>query len=227
LLKIISFDMNGTLTQDRFIELVWLEGIPKLYSRAKEIPYEKAKEYVFSEYKKVGEGRIEWYDIKYWFRFFGLGEDWRWLLKSLEHEVKSFPEVPSVLEELSKAYQLILTTNAYREFVDLELEATGLNGYFMRIFSSTSDFGEVKKTPQVYSKICQILGVKPEEIAHIGDHRLFDFAVPKELGIQAFYLDRTGGEEGDFIVRNMNEFRNKLRLYFPRLSVDTESDAHA
>lgn len=212
-LRVVSSDMNGTLTQDRFTELIWGEGIPRLYSEAKKIPYEKAKEYVLGEYEKVGEERIEWYDIKHWFRFFGLGENWRELLKSFEHEIKPFPEVPSVLEELSKDYQLILTTNASREFIDLELEAARLKGYFTRIFSSTSDFGEVKKTPRVYLKVCQTLGVKPEEIAHIGDHRLFDFTVPKELGIKAFYLDRKGRGQGRFVVRNLSEFRDKLRLY--------------
>ena len=81
-LKIVSFDMNGTLTEDRFIELIWGEGVPRLYSKTKNIPFEQAKEYVFQEYEKIGEGRTEWYDIKYWFRFFGLGEGWRELLKS-------------------------------------------------------------------------------------------------------------------------------------------------
>lgn len=205
--------MNGTLTQDRFTELIWGEGVPRLYSQEKKIPFEKAKEYVLGEYEKVGEERIEWYDIKYWFRFFGLGDNWRGLLKSFEHEIKPFPEVPSVLEELSKTYQLILTTNASREFIDLELEAAGLNRYFTKIFSSTSDFGEVKKTSRVYLKICQTLGVKPEEMAHIGDHRLFDFTAPKELGIKAFYLDRKGEKEGRFVVRNLSDFRDKLRSY--------------
>src|SRR4030042_1548282 len=97
--RIISFDMNGTLTQDKFIELVWGQGIPGLYSRAKNISFEQAQQYVFQEYHKIGEERTEWYDIKYWFRFFDLGEDWMSLLKSFEHEVKPFPEVIPVLEE--------------------------------------------------------------------------------------------------------------------------------
>jgi len=210
-LKIISFDMNGTLTQDRFTELIWGEGVPGLYSLTKKIPLGEAKEYVFREYQRVGEERKEWYDIKYWFNFFGLGEDWRGLLKDFEHEIKPFPEVPSVLKELSKDYKLIVTTNASKEFSDIELEAAKLKDYFDNIFSSTSDFGEVKKTPDVYLKVCQTLDIKPEEMAHVGDHRLFDFTAPQELGIRAFYLDREGKERGDFIVQNLREFYQKLR----------------
>ena len=210
-MKIVSFDMNGTLTQDRFIELIWGEGVPELYSLVKRIPLEEAKEYVFGEYERVGEKRREWYDIKYWFRFFGLGEDWMGLLKSFEHEIKPFPEVPSVLEEISKDYKLIVTTNASEEFTDIELGAAGLKDYFDNIFSSTSDFGEVKKTPAVYLQVCQILDIKPEEMVHVGDHRLFDFVTPQELGIRSFYLDREGKEKGEFIVQNLREFYQKLR----------------
>ena len=210
-LKVVSFDMNGTLTEDRFIELVWWKGIPQLYSKAKNIPFEQAKEYVLQEYQKIGEGRTEWYDIKYWFQSFGLGEGWRELLKSFQHEIKPFPEVIPVLEGLSQDYQLVVTTNASQEFVDIELGAAGLKGYFRQIFSSTSDFNEVKKTPEVYLKVCHTLQIKPEEMAHIGDHRLFDFVVPRELGIRAFYLNRAGEEKGDFVVKDLGEFWNKLR----------------
>lgn len=210
-LKIISFDMNGTLTDDRFIELIWGEGVPRLYSKLKNISFKQAKEYVFREYEKIGDQRTEWYDIKYWFRFFGLGEGWRELLRSFQYEIKPFPEVIPVLEELSQDYQLVVSTNAFQEFFDIELETAGLKRYFTKIFSSTSDFCEVKKTSNVYLKICYNLGTKPEEIAHIGDHRLFDFIVPKEIGIRAFYLDRQEKEKGDFIVKDLREFRDKIR----------------
>jgi len=210
-LKIVSFDMNGTLTQDRFIELVWRESLPRLYSQRKNISFERARDYVFNEYDKVGEERVEWYDIKFWFRFFGLGEDWMNLLESCQYEVKPFPEVISVLEELRQDYTLVVTTNATTEFADIELEASGIKGFFTRIFSSTSDFGQVKKTPDSYMKICQSLNIKPEEMAHVGDHRYFDYVTPRDLGIRAFFLDRRGVEKGNSIIRNLKEFSQKLR----------------
>jgi HAD superfamily hydrolase (TIGR01549 family) len=203
--------MNGTLTEDKFIELVWRDGIPRLYSQVKNIPFKQAMKYVFHEYDKVGDERVEWYDIKYWFRFFDLGEGWRELLEGFQHEIKPFPEVIPVLEDLSQDYTLVVTTNAISEFADIELGAAGIKGYFACIFSSTSDFGEVKKSPETYLKICQILNIKPEEMAHVGDHHYFDFITPQELGIKAFYLDRKGREKGDSIVRDLGEFSHKLR----------------
>jgi HAD superfamily hydrolase (TIGR01549 family) len=208
--RVISFDMNGTLTQDRFAQLVWGEGVPGLYSLTRKMPLEEAKERVFKEYEKVGEERVEWYDIRYWFGYFGLGEDWKAFLEGFRHEASPFPEAVHVLEELKEEHQLILTSNATREFIDVELGAAGLLGYFGQVFSSTSDFGQVKKTPDVYLKVCQAVGIQPREMVHVGDHRHFDFVVPRQLGITAFYLDRKGIETGEFIVGDLTEFCRRV-----------------
>jgi FMN phosphatase YigB (HAD superfamily) len=101
-------------------------------------------------------------------------------------------------------------TNARREFVDLELEKTKIGHYFERVFSSTSDFGLIKKSVSLYRKVCSICGVPPEEMVHVGDDRRFDFEVPSKLGITAFYLDRTGEHSGDFIVDSLRRLSEKL-----------------
>jgi putative hydrolase of the HAD superfamily len=90
------------------------------------------------------------------------------------------------------------------------MEATGLGGYFDRIFSATSDFGEVKKTVGFYQRICQILGVNPQEVIHIGDHYEFDYLVPRSLGIYAFYLDRSGKKNGEYVLKDLNDLENRL-----------------
>ena len=148
-LTTISFDMNGTITQGRFVDLVWGEGVPSLYARVKGMPLEKAKETVFREYAMVGDQQTDWYDIRYWFRQFGLGEDCTGLLLGYRNEVAPFPDAAEVLQELGKHYRLVVTSNASRDFMDIELAAAGLDGYFSDLFSCTSDFGEVKKTPEV------------------------------------------------------------------------------
>ena len=207
----ISFDMNGTITQGRFVDLVWGEGVPSLYAQSRGIPLDKAKETVFREYAKVGEQRTDWYDIRYWFRQFGLGEDWTGLLMRFRNEVAPFPDAVEVLEQMGKEYRLVVTSNASRDFMDIELAAAGLDGYFSDLFSCTTDFGEVKKTPEVYARVCQALSISPQEMAHVGDHRLFDYTAPSQLGITAFHLDRNAATDGDFVVRDLKEFMNKIR----------------
>ena len=208
--KVISFDMDGTLIGPEFTDWVWSYGIPVLYGEKKGLSFEEAKRVVEGEYRKVGEGAIEWYDIKYWFGFFRLEKDWKGLMRQFVDKIKVYPDVHPILDHIKNRFPMILTTNAGKEFVGVEMEATGLERYFDRIFSATSDFGEVKKTASFYQRICQILGVDPKEMVHVGDHYQFDFLVPRELGIQAFYVDRSGQKNGDFILKDLRELVTKL-----------------
>ena len=210
--KIISFDMDGTLVDPEFTDWVWLHGIPTLYAEKANLPFEEAKHFVVEEYLKVGEGAIEWYDIKYWFRFFQLERNWKDLMHQYVDKINIYPDVNYILEGLKDKFPIILTSNAGREFIDVEMEATGLRGYFNRIFSATSDFGEVKKTADFYQRICQIVGARPQEIVHVGDHYEFDYLVPRSLGIHAFYLDRLGEKRGEFVLQDLRELEGRLAI---------------
>ena len=208
--KIISFDMDGTLVDPEFTDWVWLHGIPRLYAEKANIPFEEAKHFVVGEYLKVGEGAIEWYDIKYWFQFFKLEKNWKDLMLQYVDKIRIYPDVDDILDRLKEKLPIILTSNAGREFIDIEMEATGLGRYFNRIFSATSDFGQVKKTAGFYRRICEVLGVDPQEIAHVGDHYEFDYLAPRSLGIRAFYLARSGEKNGDFVISDLRDLEKRL-----------------
>jgi HAD superfamily hydrolase (TIGR01549 family) len=208
--KIISFDMDGTLVDPEFTDWVWGHGIPTLYAEKAGLPFEEAKGFVVKEYLKVGEGAIEWYDIKYWFRFFQLEESWKVLMERYADKIKVYPDVHPLLERLRDRYPLVLTSNAGREFIHMEMEATGLGRYFNQIFSATSDFGEVKKTAGFYQRICRVLEASPQEIVHVGDHYEFDYLVPGSVGIHAFYLNRSDGRRGESIISDLRDLEKRL-----------------
>jgi len=207
---IISFDMDGTLVDAEFTDWVWGHGIPTLYAKKAGLSFEAAKDFVVKEYLKVGEGAMEWYDIKYWFQLFQLEESWEVLMERYTDKIKIYPDVHPLLERLRDRHRMVLTSNAGREFIGMEMEATSLGQYFDRIFSATSDFGEVKKTAAFYQRICQILEARPQEIVHVGDHYEFDYLVPRSLGIQAFYLDRSGRGGGDFTLSDLRDLEKRL-----------------
>jgi HAD superfamily hydrolase (TIGR01549 family) len=208
--KIISFDMDGTLVDAEFTDWVWGHGIPTLYAGKAGLSLEEAKAFVTQEYLKVGEGAIEWYDIKYWFRFFQLEESWRGVMERYKDKIKVYPDVNHILERLGRNFPLVLTSNAGREFIDIEMEATGLGRYFYRIFSATTDFGVVKKSADFYQQICEVLETRPQEIVHVGDHYEFDYLVPRSLGIHAFYLDRLGEQRGASIISDLRDLEERL-----------------
>lgn len=217
--KYISFDMDGTLVDSEFTDWVWGHGIPNLYAEKSGLSFEAAKTFVEGEYRKVGEGAIEWYDIKYWFKFFQLDKNWESLMNNYVDKINVYKDVNHILDRLRDQYPLILTSNAGREFIDIEMSATGLRRYFDRMFSATSDFQLVKKTGNFYQRICEVLEAEPREIVHVGDHHEFDYLVPRSLGIRAFYLDRSAQQKGDFIISDLKELEEKLHTVADRTSL--------
>ena len=205
--KLISFDLDNTLVDPTYTTFVWEIGIPQLYAKKHNISISKATRIVISEYERIGDLSLEWYDITYWFEYFDLPGRWENLLENHRDKIRPFPEIKEVIRDLTQDYDLIITSNAAREFVEIEIRDVGIENFFTKIFSATSDFQQVKKTPQFYQQICDIMETEPSDTLHIGDHYEFDYLVPKSIGINAFYLNRDGTRLHDsFTVKNLTEF---------------------
>jgi putative hydrolase of the HAD superfamily len=209
--KIISFDLDGTLINSSYADLVWLKGLPTIFAKEKEISFEHAQEYLLKEYNAIGDERVEWYDIDFWFKKYKLHYSWKQLLDDYKNAIEPYPEVPEVLKRLSKNYTLILSSNAKREFIDIEVTESTIKPYFSHIFSSISDFHQVKKETKFYRKICNTLRIDRHELIHIGDNKTFDYVLPKKIGIQSFYLDRNRKNKEENSVSNLKEFEDKLK----------------
>lgn len=154
---------------------------------------------------------MEWYDLSYWCRRFDLGDPQR-LLEGCRHQVACYPEVGETLAVLSQHYPLIVTSSSTRAFLPYLLAA--IQEHFARIFSSTSDYSDLK-SPTFYRKVCQEVGVSPQEMVHVGDHPHFDFQVPRTLGIEAFHLDRKGKGGDGRTVASLRELASLLKSSGP------------
>jgi HAD superfamily hydrolase (TIGR01549 family) len=203
MIRVISLDMDGTLVNSRFVDKVWMEGMPMLYAEKTGLDFPVAKSYVVGEYMKIGSDKLEWYDLLYWIERFGLKVGKDELLQMYEDEIETYPEVQEVLDLLAESYELVVTSNAAREFIDIELE--GLSDYFSETFSATSDFREVKKSPLIYGTVCAHMGAKPFEVLHIGDNYNYDYESPLEAGLDALFLDRKGERSGREVVGDLRE----------------------
>jgi hypothetical protein len=135
-IEVVSFDMECTLIDDSYSNLIWETDIPRLYGEKHGLDMEEARARVLVEYAKVGEDRPEWYDIDYWFKRLGLDDDWRELLKQREGACCVYSEVPRVLERMSGEYTLIVSSNTIREF--LEVQLTKLPDVFTKSGSARS-----------------------------------------------------------------------------------------
>ncbi len=205
-IKVISFDVEGTLVTPDFSYAIWFEAIPKLYAQKYGVSYQKAREIVTTEYNKVGDQRLEWYDIYYWFNYFGLGTPLP-VLKNCESKVCYYPEVFEVLSTLTQKFKLIVASSSSREFLRHLLK--DIEAYFTNIFSSISDYKQLK-TNDFYIKICQELEISPHQLVHVGDNRQADFDIPRQLGIWAFHLDRDKKVNCPESITNLKQLQTRL-----------------
>jgi HAD superfamily hydrolase (TIGR01549 family) len=199
--KVVSFDVEGTLVTPDFSHAVWFEAIPRQYAEKNSISLEQARKAVEEEYRKVGDQRLEWYDVRYWVDRLGLGTPVP-MMQRCEAHVRYYPEVKEVLASLNEKYKLVVASGSTRDFLRHLLQ--DIQPYFAGIYSSITDYRQLK-TSEFYSKMCQAMRVAPEQVVHIGDNWQFDFIAPSEIGIQAFYLDRKQQTENS--VANLLEFK--------------------
>jgi putative hydrolase of the HAD superfamily len=213
MIKVISFDLDGTIMQPGFGDSVWLEGLPLALANQKGISDDIAKNKMIKAYDETGSDKREWYDLTYWIKELKLTLNPNKLLNSYKHMVKPYPDAYKVIKRLSKQFDLIISSGAMREFITIELSISNLSDYFKDIFSSTTDTKTVKKDPDFYKMICKKLNVEPDEIVHIGDNLEYDYISPKKAGMMAFYLNRDATSNDAFTVKSLKEFEfalNKL-----------------
>lgn len=211
--EIVSFDLVGTLTDSYYEEHVWNEAIPLLYSRKAKIPFEKAKEFVMNEYDRMGKSNINWYMPEYWFHRFNLDENPLEVFRSHAGKIRFYPEVPSVLKKLSQKHDLIIASGASRNIIEIVLKEHRRR--FKKVYSATTDFHEVQKTPQFYETICRDLEIEPCSMVHIGDEWHSDFITPRSIGVKSFYLDRSGKSRGVFVLRDLRKLQDVLAALPP------------
>ncbi|MBU0461257.1 MAG: HAD family hydrolase [Nanoarchaeota archaeon] len=210
MIKVVSFDLDGCITDEKVDELVWRKEIPEIYAREKHVDFDTAYKEVTSEYArlfKLNEKR--WREMSFWFEHFKLKADWKKVMNGLKDHILLYGDVLPVISKLKQKYKVVLFSTANKDFLDLKLKTLKIDKLFDEVFIS-SDLGEMKKTAEAFRQMAKKLGVKPEEIVHIGDRQNADYNAPKAAGLHAFLIDRQGNFDEDFAVRNLYDFAEKL-----------------
>lgn len=192
--KVISFDLDGTLVDARYGDMVWNLGIPSEYAKKYGMHFDEARAFIRARYESVGDGDITWYEIEHWLERFSLDVLPAELLDRYAEHIALLPGAREVVDTLRERYTLVIASNAARIFVEKELGKTGLAGSFSLIVSATSDYGMVKKQEDFFRKLLGQVGALPHEVVHVGDHPVFDHDVPSGLGIESYYIDGHDGQ---------------------------------
>jgi HAD superfamily hydrolase (TIGR01549 family) len=208
-IELISFDAEGTVVTPDFSETIWHEAIPALYAQKQGLDFAQAKRRIVEEYSRIGDQRLEWYDIEYWFDYLGLGSS-EPVIQSCKGKISYYPEITEVLSSLASEYRLIVASGTPLELLHLLLQ--DIKPYFARIFSSVSHYKQLK-SPDFYLKICEEMGVKPSQVIHVGDNWQFDFLNARQAGMNAFYIDRSGRNHQE----SLNDLTQLKRLLIPSI----------
>jgi len=185
-ISVVSFDVEGTMVTTDFSSAIWFELIPGRYAHRYGLSFEEATTKVRQAYDSVGDQRLEWYDVQYWFTRFDLG-DADIAMEELQPRVQYYTDTKDVLKRLQGRYTLSVASGSPRPFLKHLLR--DIAHHFSAIYSSTTDFQQVK-TADFWACMCRDLGVDPGQVIHVGDHMQFDFIEPASIGIKAFHLDR-------------------------------------
>jgi beta-phosphoglucomutase-like phosphatase (HAD superfamily) len=125
--KVISFDLDGTLVDARYGDMVWNTGIPSEYAKKYGMTFDEARAFIRARYESVGDGDIAWYEIEHWLERFSLDVAPVELLDRYREHIALLPDAREVIESLRDRYTLVIASNAARMFVEKELGETGLS----------------------------------------------------------------------------------------------------
>ncbi len=208
-IKVLSFDLDGTLADLNFEDVIWNREVPLLYSEQYGISLAEAKKIIKTETDAVGDKRLEWYSISYWFKHFKLKAEPERMMEDASRVIKLYPETTEVLSALKPHYKLVVVSNATREFLKFKMRVDGLESYFSKVISLPSDFQQLKS--HGYDRVLKELRVSADQIVHVGDHYDFDYLMPKQSGIRSYYLDRRKKMCGPHVVHSLTEFASRIR----------------
>ena len=209
MIKVISFDLDGTLVDMDYNRIFWDEIVPELYSERHKISLAAAKKIVLNEINSVGAQSLNFYDPHFWFNKFNIG-NFSEIVKETKKYVKLYPDVREAMETLGRKYTLIVVSNATKEVVELKIRAEGLEDHFSRIFSVVDDFGALKSA-KVFEGIMTRMSIDIHDIVHVGDDVIFDYEIPKSIGIRSFLIDRNGGKKGEDVIKDLRDIEDKIK----------------
>ncbi len=105
---------------------------------------------------------------------------------------------------------IVISTNNPRIILDHKLNVLGQAREFItHTFSSVSDFNRIVKSREFYAGICERLGIRPEQMLHVGDDPKHDLTVPRSVGMSVLLIDREG-RAGEGAIHSLSELARLL-----------------
>ena len=183
MIKYISLDLQGTLSDSKFSDNFWLEILPQKYSEHFNISIDESKKILKEKFKEYGVYNILYNDDKYWSEYLGFDTNEELSLSGITPELNK--DLFDFINTLDLPKIIISTTTDL--FINAELDDKV--NIFDKIYSCVDYFKIGGKTENVYKTICDELNIKPSEMIHIGDNKTMDIENARKAGVNAILFD--------------------------------------
>ncbi len=186
---LVSFDLQGTLSDSAYSDEFWLSLLPELYAEHHCIEISDARERLKSEFSSMGKYDRRYYCPKYWIEALCPGVAKGDVYSRLRTRPHLYADTLEVVRELVESgVPLIVTTTTTYDFIERELGEK--RQYFQRVFSTLDDLSIAGKTPEVFEKIADHFSASPDRLLHVGDCPEMDIANAKAAGWETYFFDR-------------------------------------
>lgn len=188
--RVISFDLQGTLSASAFSDEFWLELLPVLYAEHHKLGLNEAKASLKEHFSKVGKYHLSYYCARTWLNELAPGLTLVDLLPRLKNQALLYDDSLALVKELAGEGKrpLIMLSTTTHDFIDLELGVA--RSYFREVYSTLDDFGIAGKTPDTFREAARRLGVSTNQILHVGDCAEMDIKNGNEAGCRTFFFDK-------------------------------------
>ncbi|MET9296950.1 HAD family hydrolase [Streptomyces sp. NPDC003077] len=101
------------------------------------------------------------------------------------------PDAGPVLAELAPLVRQGVLSNASCRIQEQKLRALGIRDHFQTVLCADT-LGHAKPAPEAFHAACDALGLPPEQVAYVGDHREMDGIGARDAGLRSIWIDRRG-----------------------------------
>lgn len=148
----VLLDMDGTLLDLNFDNVLWNEHIPLRYAEHHGMSCEAAREHLFAQFS-THRNTLRFYCLDHWSEVTGM--DVVAMHRELTHLIRYRPHARAFLERMmSSGRHVRLVTNSHRDGIDIKNEFTGLTE-LTHLTISSHDYDAPKESQEFWQRFAR------------------------------------------------------------------------